>query len=151
MGKLNAERFLSCDYVISSLQIWGACAFGCPTLDTRSLICMSINAPRTPTEIKNTTQCLCKNRLLASKSRGTCIFPESGSAPLISGGLWAKKQISASAAPDRIQPIFYLYKNPTKPLLQLWRENLFYYPLSLFLGFFLITLIWAISSRAWSY
>lgn len=50
-------------------------------------------APRTPTEIKKTTQCLCKNRLLASKKRGTQtqrIFPKSGSAPLIWVGHWVK-------------------------------------------------------------
>lgn len=132
MGKLNAERVLSCDYVKNNLKIRGACAFGCPTLDTCSLICMSISALRTPTEIKKTTQCLCKNRLLASKSRGTCIFSKIWVCTSHLRWPLRQKQISASAAPDRIQPNFYLYKNPTKPLLQLQRENLLCCPLSLF-------------------
>lgn len=115
MGKLNAGRFLSCDYVISSLKIWGACAFGCSALDTHSLICMSINAPRTPTEIKKTTQCLCKNRLLASKSRGTCIFPKSGSAPLIWGGLWAKSRFQPQQLLTEFNPISTSTKIPLNP------------------------------------
>lgn len=64
-------------------------------------------APRTPTEIKKLTRCLCKNRLLASKHGGTqtqCIFPKSGSAPLIHGSHWVK---------CRVQPQQFLAESNT--------------------------------------
>lgn len=67
MGNWNAERFLSCIYILRGLEIWGACVFGCVTSDTCSLICMNIIHPELLLRSKN--------QLSASAKTG-CWHPE---------------------------------------------------------------------------
>lgn len=103
-------------------------------------------APRTPTEIKNPTWCLCTNRLLASKNRGTqtqLIFPKSGSSPFPGTATEANAEFSLKQ--------FLGESNPTSPSTRIQQNPSYTSGGSLLSNaecLVLITLIESVSSRS---
>lgn len=148
MGNWNAERFLSCIYILRGLEIWGACVFGCLTSDTYSLICMNIMHPELLLRSKKTAQRLCKNRLLASRTGGKqtlCIFQKSGSASLIRGGHWIKCRLPSQQLLVGSTSTYGSKNVQLNPSYNFWRLPV---DLLLSLLYFIYHMIWGIFPRA---